>query len=104
MFRVGQKVICVGPGHWLHYGVAPNAPRRGGIYTIRWIGPRGGHLCLQFKGLINPPVHNGIMECAFRIQNNNGTINFRPVIERRTDISVFTAMLAPTSIRDLVKG
>ena len=111
MFQVGQKVICVGHGYWHAYGRAPAAPVRGGVYTIRWSGlcsdPSGvGQPALRFHELINPPHRwrGGICECAFRVQNSDGTVNFRPLVERKTDISIFQRMLVPAGKRELVKG
>jgi hypothetical protein len=105
-FRVGQKVICVGHGRWSCYGRAPYVPVTGGIYTIRWTGVCSGHPCLRFHELINPPYRwrDGFLECAFRIQNRDGAINFRPLVTRKTDISIFQRMLVPAGKRDLVKG
>ena len=83
-FRVGQKVVCIKCGTWIHAGTGqsahhPNDPRYGQVHTIRtlFIGPKG-QLYLDLIG------------------NDLGGYNakqFRPAVERKADISVFTRML-----------
>ncbi len=93
MFHVGQKVVCIDDTR-REFGLREwdNRLRRGIIYTIRWVGKYGVKL----------------VEINRRTRHVSDTYyfadRFRPVIERKTDISIFTAMLAPTSIRDSVKG
>ncbi len=99
--KVGDRVVCIGYGHWAHYGRAQQVPVRGGVYTIRWAGECAGQPSLRFHELVNAPYRwrDGFMECAFRIQNRDGTINFRPVVKRSTDISIFQRMLTPTGVQ-----
>lgn len=94
MFRIGQKVVCVrGP---LGNSDAPYKPKVGQIYTIREIYT--DHPCpelgaaLRFEELRNPmnPFHKkeyGFYACRFR-----------PVVEKKTDISVFEEILRRESI------
>lgn len=94
-FHVGQKVVCIVHGPWRCVeGLAPSGPMpsRGGIYVISGLYPTadGGSLYLQLTGFERRP--DG------RAQDFNGR-DFRPVIERETDISVFTQLLTPTSPR-----
>ena len=83
MFRVGQKVVCVDdelePGCIRWGGVAPV---KGQVYTVSGFGKalRGDELCLRLFELSTPAW------CYLAHR-------FRPIVERKTDISIFTAML-----------
>lgn len=75
-FHVGQKVVCVDAVHQLV---------NGGIYTISFVGSgRLGAMCdvAEIAGVF-PPL-------AFFQRR------FRPIVEKKTDISIFTAMLNPS--------
>lgn len=88
MFRVGQKVTMkpeMGNVWRLEFGSAPRGPTPvvGEVYTV-----------IGFEGWI---LHPGVRflrlsEIAYGCFNTN---RFRPVVDRNTDISVFTAMLTP---------
>lgn len=70
---------------------------KGHVYTIREFQTDDyGNLGMRFKEIINPVLQydDGVCEVAFH------AIYFRPV--KRTDISVFTRLLAPTP--ELVGG
>lgn len=96
MFRVGMKVILIG---WIQSGVDtwkaghPSAqyPNVGDVYTVRAIRPWKDTAVLLLGEVDNS--HLGYMlEPGFRQSF------FRPVIERKTDTSVFTAMLKPSKV------
>lgn len=85
-FRVGQRVVCVDDKPRL---VAPVLVRRGHIYTVTdvfetWSGLVGVLLAEVDPGLL-PGWHAD---------------RFRPITERKTDISVFTEILnrAPNAL------
>lgn len=88
-FRVGQKVVCVDGSPAVGGGTWGLEPQKGSVYEIRNIG----------TGLVHgqPTLMFGIVEL-------DGTVpgvfwrasRFRPVVERKTDISIFTAMLNPS--------
>jgi hypothetical protein len=86
VFRVGQKVVCID---------ADGAPRLslGAIYTIKDIdGPR----LFSWRGRIYENV--GIyLEEAICEDGHKGfaPFRFRPVVETKTDISIFQKMLTP---------
>lgn len=90
-FRVGQKVVCVrGP---IYFTKAPHDVCVGKIYTVR-------ELRLSRRnepGILVDEIHNPIHP---KIGREYGFIaaRFRPVVERKTDISVFTAMLNPSQV------
>jgi hypothetical protein len=93
-FDVGQKVICISDD-WQqamrHF--VPNIPRKGGIYHVRGYDPIVvapdciGHEYIWLCEITNPRV--GVSEPSFL------AAHFRPVLERKTNISIFTAMLNP---------
>lgn len=102
-FHVGQKVVCV-PAERAAWrknlkSVSPeeNLPKKGNIYTIRAVMAFGETMWLHLEEVANRPrlyaFPDGVsrlMECPFEARY------FRPVVERKTDISIFTAMLNPT--------
>lgn len=95
-FHVGQKVVCVNNGNSLN---TPNAkwrdgerPAIGAVYTVRSIHLHeiGGQTLWL----------NEICRCDEAVREYGpsvgyGSYRFRPVIERKTDISIFTEMLTP---------
>lgn len=90
-FHVGQKIECIK----LTFNPAWRGKRRpvvGRIYTVRDVGVRhqGGVDCegVWLDEIINP-LHPSGHEYGFF------AACFRPVVERKTDISIFTAMLTP---------
>lgn len=93
-FRVGQKVVCVvDPSASLKMRY-PEAvfPSLKAVYTIRSMFPYNGKVLLRFCELNNSrSVWNGI-ERGFNSKY------FRPIVERKTDISVFTKMLTPKGV------
>lgn len=81
-FRVGQKVVCVDAS-----GVISAKPLSvGPVYTIRELfdDPTYGH------GVILEEIINGI---SLRGEFGYRSSRFRPVVDRKTDISIFTKML-----------
>jgi hypothetical protein len=106
MFRIGMKVVCVNdewkdangieiPGIYLVH-----MPIKNCVYTIRGIVPNlflDGSAGLTFKeiALITGPNISGGEEYSARC--------FRPVIEKKTDISIFTRILDDVSKRETVK-
>ena len=95
-FRVGQKVVCVDAGStgkytpWRHSDDV-HGLTEGVVYTIRAVG--------SFRGLRDnvwlAEIHRPL--CAGR-EYPYAAARFRPVVERKTDISVFTAMLNPSQV------
>jgi len=96
-FRVGQKVVCI--IHW------PNELRKADaiyaekdcVYTIRGFCPgTDGKTRLYLREIHNKPMVSracGLMEFGFLADY------FRPLVECKTDISIFTAMLNPSKRR-----
>lgn len=100
-FRVGQKVVCVDAGGDLD-GRSPGIWAKGEeivdgqIYTIHSMFPHpaDGVLCLRLHEVKRDPA-------ALIMWGHDGyaASRFRPVVERKTDISIFTAMLNPSHNR-----
>jgi hypothetical protein len=86
-FRVGQKVVCVNDS-MSAYGVT-SPLKKGSVYTVSdvmfgtsWRGPDTGLI------LVGVP-------CVAQFVRGYSASRFRPVVERKTDISIFKAMLNP---------
>jgi len=87
MFRVGQKVVCVDayspPGtYWLD----EEKITEGGIYTIKSIFPDfRGKIVVSLNETFRPIIDGQLRGYRFD--------RFRPLVERKTDISIFKKML-----------
>lgn len=82
MFRVRQKVVCVdsdesGIGDWLG-----DIPVEGSVYTVIAVGGPEPEIGLLLAEITNFPF-DGYYRAS----------RFRPAVERKTDISIFTKML-----------
>ena len=101
MFHIGQRVICVDDNIIGENGVfdrafterCPHLPVKGRTYTVRgFIVPYAGYSGtpgMLLEEIVNPPYRyvEGTFEPSFFPSH------FRPLAERKTDISLFTAML-----------
>ena len=89
-FRVGQKVVCIKGGTTLVNGFVPIT---GSVYTIRgfFLGPVAGEPRVLLAEYIHPEKFEGV-EIGWN------ALRFRPVVERKTSISVFEAMLTKTGV------
>lgn len=81
MFYVGQKVVCVDGAN------SNGALRTGETYTVLEKSPCA--VCVRVDAWAN--TRDG--------GNGWDMVRFRPVVERKTDISIFTAMLNPSKQR-----
>jgi hypothetical protein len=73
-------------------------PEVGRVYTIREIGylypsPLHDHLCVRLVEVVNRPLLYAF--CDEPLETAFGVSRFRRVQPRKTDISIFTAMLNP---------
>jgi hypothetical protein len=83
-FVSGQKIVCVKDDDPLG---RPTLVVKGAVYTVKsvFICPYYGIPAVTLVGIVqNPAVANGWWVGMFR-----------PAVERKTDISIFTAMLTP---------
>lgn len=92
-FYVGQKIVCVRAAFKHKTILSPLT--RNAVYTVRdaFIA-HNGMPCVRLVELPAPRVR-----CFGRrelFEPGYDADRFRPVVERKTDISVFTAMLTPT--------
>lgn len=86
-FYVGQKVVCVDAGLSKITGKAASNLREGSVYTV--IGA-------YTSKLGNPGII--VSEAAPNSETARGflTSRFRPIVERKTSIEIFKAMLNPS--------
>jgi len=93
MFKVGQKMVCVSQGaDWPNFP-SVNFPKIGEVYTIRDIGPsyKHGGAALRLLEIRNRKFNIG--------EPNFYVFRFRPVMERKTDISFAHEILRKASKR-----
>lgn len=91
-FRVGQKVVCINDDPNAFYPAGRgdlDGLMKGCIYTVREIGLIGyaGHACVRLEELRRPDKYDN--DCPY------AAARFRPIVERKTDISIFARMLDP---------
>lgn len=91
-FHVGMKVVCIDANlhhyRWPTFGTLDGLTQDR-VYTVRAIGPFCmDRVCLWLDEIRRPETDWG--EGGYRVQR------FRPVVDRPTDISIFTRMLTPT--------
>lgn len=91
-FRVGQKVVCVDAGNYRWPGkvwLSGEEIFEGNVYTIKAIGESHGETCCQLYEVAritnSPQSTEGVW--------GYGCYRFRPAVDRKTDISVFTVIL-----------
>lgn len=108
-FQVGDKVVCINnrwpPGTgWGHEAL----PEVGVTYTIREIlitpccldGVWGERAALRLAEIVNPAAEYQIGPSPFHIAKREpafGAHRFRPLVARKTDISIFKRMLTDAS-------
>lgn len=96
MFRVGQKVVCVRVPEKAICFLLRNAklPMVGGVYTIRDI-VQFKNCLLLFRELDNAHLANAEYQGGRIIDGEPGfrADCFRPLVERKTDISIFRRIL-----------
>jgi hypothetical protein len=98
-FRVGQKVVCVEDHDVVGTGVWYDDDRiaRGEIYTIKrlWVDILGNPVC----DLVERSRDTASNYWGFRL--GYCRTRFRPIVEKKTDISIFTALLDPANHKKL---
>lgn len=103
-FEVGQKVVCI------HDGLVPPVghillhpiifPQKGAVYTVRLV-----KVCWGIPGILLEEIPNQICKLmdmygiVFECDVIFNAECFRPVVTRKTDISIFTSMLNTTNVR-----
>lgn len=92
-FRVGQKVVCISDDWFCQHPIV--FPIKGRIYTVRGKNLEP-HNAVSPVGLYLVEIVNtvfGARENAFDAEG------FRPLVEKKTDISIFTHMLSGSPVR-----
>jgi len=92
-FRVGQKIVCIRDWEPWQRAIAPLdgvvLPEMGVIYTVREVGTLIDLPCVWLNEVRNELDHyNGMI-----YEQGWDPKRFKPVVERKTDISQFQAML-----------
>lgn len=92
-FRVGQKVVCICDDVPKFFG-DEQVPNKGAVYTVRavfdGITDRLGVYLYEINNAHMIERWGGDTEPGFSAHI------FRPVVERKTDISIFQRMLIPS--------
>lgn len=103
MFHIGQKVVCVNDRNSkFRNGFWDGLLKKGNIYTIRWTGEfpwEPDRKCGLGVRLIE--IHRGLEFINAWDDYPFGAYRFRPIQERKTDISIFTALLNPANHKKL---
>jgi hypothetical protein len=84
-FHVGQKVVCINASGF------EDRLMEGAIYTVSDVGVDFGELYLGLEETI--AVSPGPLHWL--------ATRFRPVVDRKSDISIFTSMLNPSWVEEL---
>lgn len=77
MFQVGQKVVCIDADRTNDFGI--NELSEGAVYTVSWVG-RATDAAGSYLGIC-VSEHKRMVPMPF------GCGRFRPITERKTDIS-----------------
>lgn len=87
-WHVGMKVVCVSKNKGLRH----KPIYEGRVYTIRkvWSHPKTGEIGVLLQEVVNE-IHP-----IYKMERGYGARRFRPLVTRKTDISIFTAMLHGT--------
>ena len=94
-FRIGQKICCINTVP--RYGYSQECMdglTKGTVYTIRWIGIYWDEPCVRLEEIHRPPFEGWEADVPYAANR------FRPV--KTTSIDVFTAMLAPSPVKETV--
>lgn len=102
-WHVGMKVVCLDiawPAHAASIAAKGcRFPELGRIYTIREIGvaQEDGKVYVRLREIVNPRVNLRPWPAG---EPRFGARRFRPVQTRKTDISCFQQMLAPSKVKE----
>lgn len=99
-FRVGQKVVCVNGVFDRTWDVVPNRPVAKQVYTVRALAVCTFGIHVDTPCILLHEVRNSIdlWEIGGAFESPFWIGRFRPVVERKTDISIFTKMLTPHGV------
>lgn len=88
----GQKVEFIGRGNYARLPSSEERPRHGVVYTVRDVyihESEPGVVGVRLSEIVRPrhPI--------YPVEKGWDATEFRPIVERKTDISIFTKMLTP---------
>ena len=94
MFHVGQRVVCVdaSPSKW----ITPYKVVLGAVYTIRGFDT-------ESDGTYLNEVPDDPIESPWTTPRGWNPKRFRPLVERKTAISIFESMLTPNKVKEPVE-
>lgn len=95
MFQINQKVVCITDEWGPAYSGTP-LPKKGSIYTVAAIRVLFGKEFIMLDEFREFETSFGYAKPWYL------AMNFRPVQERTTDISIFKAMLNPAKLSEKV--
>lgn len=95
-FHVGQKVVCVDGKPYSELTKGGWCPHTGGVYTIRSIFLWDEKPFLRLDEYHDTGRPNGPWG-----EGGWNALRFRPVVQRKTDISVFKDMLIPRQVEEV---
>lgn len=92
-FHLGQKIVCI-DDRWHHpNGLPPILPRKGVVYTFAgwesYVEPGNPNRYLYVEEIPKCQPDSSLRLVSFQASH------FRPVVERKTDISIFKRLLQP---------
>lgn len=96
-FHVGQRIECIDPKA-IYFFPRGGELKRSAIYTVRDVGitVAGGPGVRLYEAILTSgPGQIGIITGKPCVDAFYRASRFRPVVERQTDISIFTDMLIP---------
>ena len=105
-FHVGQKVVLIddtthshGIDRSISRTVGADVPKKGEVYTVRFIAIETdtGRELLLLNEINNAAASRRL---GYAKELGFAASRFRPVVERKTDISIFRAMLNPSKQKE----
>lgn len=95
MWYIGQKVVCVSDVWLADPAINESFPVKDNVYTIaeiRHVGKKFYPFGFIFFELNNPYCYKNEVTGELKPVNFN-SLNFRPLLDKKTDITVFTDIL-----------
>ena len=104
MFYVGQKVVCINAKDTHSHPNNIQELTEGAIYTVRWVGSK--EASEDGLGIKLVEVMRYVLSLSGeRIREEDmpfDATRFRPLVEKKTDISIFTEMLNLKKVEEKV--
>jgi hypothetical protein len=104
-FGVGQKVVCVDARKRARIpSINYERPQltKGAVYTIRELDGCDGYHAVRLVEIVEPILDIWIDRGPSEPAWHSG--RFRPIVERKTSIAIFKAMLTPAGKKERANG